>query len=107
MEHTTQAHVAFFVARRKAFWNEILSLLSGKPPRRLLSWDEARDKLRVRGQIYRGIRTVPLERIVGSVDRYRDFDRAFLPTQSHTASRWRSIARAYYDEVSLPPVKLY
>ena len=81
--------------------------LFGQVPRRLLSWDEARDKLRVRGQIYRGIRTVPLERIVGSVDRYRDFDRAFLPTQSHTASRWRSIARAYYDEVSLPPVKLY
>jgi len=30
-----------------------------------------------------------------------------LPTQDRTAARWRSIARAHYDDVSLPPVKLY
>lgn len=93
-------------ARRKAFWNEVLAFVNRRP-NRLLSWDEVRDKLGVRGQIYRGIQAVPLNKIIGSVGRYRDFDRAFMPVQGETANRWRSIARAYYDDVGLPPVKLY
>ncbi|MCK4470329.1 MAG: hypothetical protein KAW49_00945 [Anaerolineae bacterium] len=101
-----RARMDFDTARRKAFWNEIVSFLSGRP-NRLLSWDEVRDKLGVRGQVYWGIRAVPVDKIIGSVGRYRDFDRVFLPTQDRTASRWRSIARAHYDDVSLPPVKLY
>ena len=101
-----RARIDFDTARRKAFWNEIVSFLSGRP-NRLLSWDEVRDKLGVRGQVYWGIRAVPVDKIIGSVGRYRDFDRVFLPTQDRTASRWRSIARAHYDDVSLPPVKLY
>jgi len=101
-----QAQVDFDMARRRAFWNEIASFLSGRP-NRLLSWDEVRGKLGVRGQVYRGVRAVPVDKIIGSVGRYRDFDRVFLPTQNRTADRWRSIACAYYDEVSLPPVKLY
>jgi hypothetical protein len=93
-------------ARRKAFWNEILAFV-GRRPNRLLSWDEVRDRLGVRGQIYRGLRTVPVSQIIGSVGRYKDFDRAFMPVQGETEDRWRSIARAHYDDVSLPPVKLY
>lgn len=96
----------FQEARFRAFLREVWSALSGRP-NRLLSWQEVRDHLHLGGQVYRGIQTVPLEKIVGSVDRYRDFDRAFLPTQSHTAHRWRSISRAFYNDVSLPPVKLY
>lgn len=96
----------FFVARRKAFWNEISAFLRGRA-NRLLAWDEVRGKLGVRGQIYRGVQAVPVDKIIGSVGRYRDFDRAFLPTQGRTAGRWRSIARAHYDEICLPPVNLY
>ena len=55
----------------------------------------------------RGVRAVRIDRIIGSVDRYRDFDRIFLPTQSRTADRWQRINRAWYQEVSLPPVLLY
>jgi hypothetical protein len=106
MASESRAQVDFAAARRKAFWNEVLSFLSGRS-NELLSWDEVRDKLRVRGQIYRGLQAVPLDKIVGSVGRYRDFDRVFLPAQDRTADRWRSIARAHYDAVSLPPVKLY
>jgi hypothetical protein len=101
-----RARADFGTARRKAFWNEIFSFLGGRS-NRLLSWDEVRDKLGVRGQFYQGIQAVPVDKIIGSVGRYRDFDRVFLPTHDRTAGRWRSIARAHYDEVSLPPVKLY
>jgi hypothetical protein len=73
----------------------------------LLSYDEVREKLKVGGPIYRGMQTVPIKNIVGSVNRYRDFDRAFLPAQTFTADRWLKINRAFYQEVSLPPVMLY
>jgi len=96
----------FQEARFRAFLRDVWAALSGRP-NRLLSWQDVKDHLHLSGQVYRGIQTVPLAQIVGSVDRYRDFDRAFLPTQSHTIHRWRSISRAFYDDVSLPPVKLY
>jgi len=106
MDSTTQAREAFSTARRKAFWDEVFSFLSGRP-NRMLSWDEVRGKLGVGGQVYRGMQTVQVSKIIGSVGRYRDFNRVFLPKQNGMATRWYSIARAYYDDVSLPPVKLY
>jgi hypothetical protein len=93
-------------ARFQSFFNKVQAALSGKP-RRLLAFDEVREKLHLGGPVYRGVQTVPLDRIIGSVDRYRDFDRLFLPTQSHTEDRWRRINRAWYEEINLPPVMLY
>jgi hypothetical protein len=93
-------------ARLHSFFNQVRGALSGQP-RRLLAFDEVREKLHLGGPVYRGLQTVPLDRIIGSVNRYRDFDRLFLPTQSHTEDRWRRINRAWYEEVDLPPVMLY
>ena len=50
---------------------------------------------------------VPVDKILGSLGRYRDFDRAFLPIQTRTKARWISIDRAHYEEIILPPVELY
>ena len=93
-------------ARLRAFFGGILGAISGHS-RKLLAFDEVREKLHLGGPIYRGVQTVPLSRIVGSVDRYRDFDRAFFPTQSHTEERWRRVNRAWYLDISLPPIVLY
>jgi hypothetical protein len=93
-------------ARAKAFFNDLLAYIRGRP-NDLISFEEVKEKLRIGGPIYRGVRPVPLAQVVGSLNRYRDFDRAFLPTQAHTAERWRSISRAFYEDVSLPPVVLY
>lgn len=93
-------------ARARAFFNKLLAYIRGRP-NDLLSFDEVKEKLRIGGPIYRGVRTVPVAQIAGSLNRYRDFDRAFLPSQSHTAERWRKVNRAFYEEVSLPPVVLY
>ncbi len=101
-----EASERYMAVRRKAFLSDIISLLSGRP-NKLLRWEEVKDKLQLRGQHYRGIRSVPVDEIVGSVGRYQDFDRAFLPRQDSTASRWKSIAKAYFGDVGLPPVKLY
>jgi hypothetical protein len=96
----------FARARSRAFLNDIFGFLSGRP-KRLLSYDQVKEKLRIGGPIYRGIRTVEIARIVGSVNRYADFDHAFLPLHNRIASRWQNIDRAFYEEISLPPVVLY
>jgi hypothetical protein len=102
-----RAQADFSAARTRAFFRELLGMLTGRPAPRLLAYDDVREKLRLGGPIYRGVQPVPLTQIVGSVNRYLDFDRAFLPTQSHTADRWRRVSRAWYEDVSLPPVLLY
>jgi uncharacterized ParB-like nuclease family protein len=76
-------------------------------PNRLLSFDEMKEKLRVGGPIYSGIKTIRIEQIVGSLNRYQDFDRAFLPIQDKTAARWQRVDLAFYQDISLPPVVLY
>jgi hypothetical protein len=50
---------------------------------------------------------VPTSQIVGSLNRYHEFDAAFLPKNDENANRWQSVDRAFYQEVSLPPVVLY
>lgn len=103
---TAQDSLDFRRARSKSFLRKIWSLVSGEETD-LMAWDEVRDKLKLRGFIRRGIQEVPVERIMGSVGRYQDFDNAFLPIQENSSSRWRKINRAFYDDVSLPPVNLY
>lgn len=102
----SRSEADFSIARGRAFFNKLLTALSGHP-RQLLIYDEVREKLRLGGPVYRGVQPVPVEKIIGSVNRYRDFDRLFLPTQSHTRDRWRRINRAWYQDISLPPVLLY
>lgn len=101
-----RAQSAFQRARSKAFLRAVWATLQRRP-NRLLAYDEVRDKLHVGGPVYKGLEAVPLKQIIGSVDRFGEFDRAFLPAQTHTEERWKNIGRAYYQDVNLPPVKLY
>jgi hypothetical protein len=101
-----RARADFNAARAKAMFRELLALLTGRD-NQLLAFDRVASKLRVGGPIYRGVKTVRLDQIVGTVNRYHDFDRAFLPTQTFTANRWQRVSRAWYDDISLPPILLY
>jgi hypothetical protein len=103
---TSRARADYSRARTKAFLNRIWAVISGQPTG-LLSYDEVCEKLHVGGPIYRGVQTVHLNQIAGSLNRYHQFDRAFLPTQDETASRWQRVSRAFYEDISLPPVVLY
>ncbi|HEY6072834.1 MAG TPA: hypothetical protein VIV15_05410, partial [Anaerolineales bacterium] len=103
---TSRVRSDYSRARFKAFLNGIRASLSGRH-NRLLSYDEIKEKLHLGGPIYRGMQTVRVDQIVGSLNRYHQFDRAFLPTQDDTSARWQSVNRAFYQDVSLPPVVLY
>src|SRR5207245_1885999 len=99
MRVDNQVHTDFEHARRKASWRGVISRLTGRR-NELLRFEEVRHQLRAQGRHEAGACPVPLDAIVGSVGRYRDFDAAFLPLQSQTKHRWLSIDRAHYDDLT-------
>jgi hypothetical protein len=105
-EFSSQAYSDYRRARLRAFTRDIVAALRGER-NTLLDYDEVKDKLRIGGPIYRGMQTVRVDQILGSLNRYQEFDRVFLPRQDQTAERWQSVNRAFYKDISLPPVVLY
>lgn len=101
-----QVRQDFEKARQKAFVNDLKSSVSRRT-NDLLPFHELRRRLNPEGESYRGMRVVPVSQIVGSMDRFRDFDRTFLPRKKSTQGRWTRIDRAYYEDVRLPPIQLY
>ena len=83
MRNTTamQASAGFTLARTHTIFRDFVAILAGTPDR-LLEFHQVSQVLRIGGPIYRGLRLVRLRDIIGSVHRYEDFDRAFLPRQS-------------------------
>jgi hypothetical protein len=61
----------------------------------LIPYEEASRRLRVSGQSYLGVREIPIERIVGSVDRNADFDRDFRPRRGVSRSRLAGLRSAF------------
>ena len=86
--------------------NRVVSWLSGKH-KGLVCFEEVYAQLPIHERHDAGLQTVPVENIVGSVGRSRDFDRLFQPRRREQWDRWRSIARAAARGVSLPPIQLY
>lgn len=73
----------------------------------LLSFNDVKDILRPKHEVYRGMRSVPIKLIVGSEGRYNDFNKCFAPRRADVRKRWESIARASFSDICLPPVQLY
>ena len=96
----------FKAARRRAALEEIMAHFTGKSVE-LLSYEDARQKLKASGATPRGVREVPLDAIVGSVGRCADFTRSFLPRQNSDLDRWASVESAAPDPASLPAIEVY
>jgi hypothetical protein len=54
-----------------------------------------------------GLQRIPLDSIVGTVDRTKEFDRAFRPTSPRLRARWQRIAEAQRRGESFPPISVY
>ena len=106
MENIISASSDFEKAYKRGFWSRIIKRLKGETTQ-LLPFDEVRDRFPLEGQHYLGLKTIPIDHIVGSLGRYRDFDRAFLPVRRHIKNRWIKIDEAWLGNVELPPVDLY
>ena len=73
----------------------------------VLPFDEVVAAVGQTGERYLGLRTVPLDAVVGSVDRTRDFDRRFRPTSARVRYRWERLALAQRRGEAIPPIEVY
>ncbi len=96
----------FEKAHFKSFVREITSKLY-RTNNKLLPFDEVRKALPLYGQFDLGMREISIDKIIGSVNRSQDFDRAFLPRENHIRSRWVNIDKARIEDVELPPIEVY
>ncbi len=72
----------------------------------LIPFDEVRTRLHLTQKYCRGLQTIELARIRGSVGRYRDFTSAFLPRRSHLRRRWQRVKEVGLAQ-GLPPIEVY
>src|SRR5512136_1771095 len=97
----------FHRARGRAQIGDFLARLGGRS-NDLLPFDALASALQVYQQIPRSQpEVIPLEKIVGSVGRYKDFTRDFLPRNLQMAPRWTRIEDALVSPEGLPPIEVY
>lgn len=94
----------------KARRGQILRALAAKVKgggRPILFLDEVTDALGKAGQRRLGLRSIPIDSIVGTVDRGHGFDGEFRPTTKRVRGRWERIAGATRRGESFPPIDVY
>jgi hypothetical protein len=97
---------AFNQARRQAFLSNVFNHLRGKPAE-LLSYEEIRARLHLHEETYRGIQIIPLDQIAGSMGRYHEFTRSFLPKHETMRERWARVYAATISMAGVPPIEVY
>ena len=103
---TQQAEEDFYKARNKAFINEIQHLLSPEEAD-LISLNDVKQLIKPQNETYIGMKVIPIEKIVGSEGRYKDFDNRFFPKSSFLRTRWEHVDEAAIKAIDLPPIKVY
>jgi hypothetical protein len=93
-------------ARGKALLSHIKHFMDADRDR-LLSFNDVKEVLRPKNQVYRGMQVVPIDRIIGSEGRYRDFNKFFLPRSNHLRLRWERVDMASLKDINLPAIQLY
>lgn len=100
----------FLRARRHQTLSQLARWLrteDGAAAQESLSFTDAVEALGRRGERRRGLQVIPVEQIVGSVDKVRDFDRRFRPTSDRSRQRWEQISRKTREGHSFPPIEVY
>src|SRR5215472_11125932 len=103
---TAESSRHFTQARMGAFWQEVWSFLTGRSID-LLRFEEVRNRLLLRDERNLGLQEIPLDKIVGSVGRYRDFTRTFLPRTNAIRSRWQRLDALARGSEGFPPIEVY
>ena len=96
----------FNKAHTKAFINEIQHLLSPEEAQ-LISLNDVKQMIKSNAETYIGMKVIPIEKIVGSEGRYKDFDNRFFPKSTHLKNRWQHVDEAAIQDITLPPIKVY
>jgi hypothetical protein len=96
--------------RRREALSRIAARLRSQPDdvSRVLPFEPVVEALGRRGEHDRGVETIPIGSIVGTVDRRPEtFDRAFRPRSPEVRARWERIAAARRRGEPMPPIDVY
>jgi hypothetical protein len=106
---SADAQFDFNRARRRRALSRLSARLRGEPGdvNHILPFDEVVQALGRRGERRLGQQVIPLDSIVGTVDRGREFDRRFRPTTQRVRPRWERIATAQRRGQGMPPIDVY
>ena len=96
----------FQSTRSKVFFSEMMSLLRGQSAE-LLSFDDVRARLRLREESYKGLQDIPVDKIIGSVGRHKDFTATFLPKTNEMKDRWSRVYAKVNSLEGVPPIEVY
>ena len=96
-------------ARRRQILSALARRLRREPDdvQTMLPFD---DVIRALGRVserHVGIEAIPVETIVGSVERGKEFDRRFRPTTNRIRHRWQRIDLAQRKGEPIPPIDVY
>ena len=110
MNRNPDYHLAlqdFQSAHLRAKLQGVLARITGRS-NELLSYEDIASKLKLQGRSDKGVQTIPVDAIIGSVGRYTDFTRTFLPRRSEDQQRWANVKAALDPAgVGLQPVEVY
>lgn len=105
MDRRDQAKHDVERARLVAGVEDLLSVVRGVP-NELVPFDWVQH-LAPHGEHHLGLQSISVDAVIGSVDRYRDFSRHFLPKEEHLDERWINIREAQLRGRELPPIQVY
>lgn len=110
---TQQGYLSFSAAiqdfrrtRRQAAMEQVMARLTGRSAD-LLSYEEVRKKLKAKDRGKQELKDIPLDAIIGSVGRYGDFTRSFLPRQDSDEERWARVKTVVTGLGGLLPIEVY
>ncbi|MBK5201706.1 MAG: transcriptional regulator [Spirochaetaceae bacterium] len=104
--YMSQSQDDFINAKNRARFQVLLSKLKWENSD-LLSLYEVKELIKPRGETYKGMKTIPIEQIIGSEGRAKDFSKAFYPKKDLLKERWESIDRAHIQYIDLPSINVY
>lgn len=100
------AEADFLRVRRRQRMSAFGQRLAGRDAA-TLGLTEVLDAFGHRGERAIGVQVIELDKIVGSVDKVRDFDPEFRPRSGRSRSRWERIAEVVRRGGALPPIDVY
>ena len=100
-----QAQLEAEALSRRVLIQGLLRRLRGQP-NQLLPYSAVLE-LRPKSEAYKGLQTIEVDKIIGLVDRYGDFDAGFMPKEPFALERWTKLRQAQLKGIEFPPIHVY
>ncbi len=78
-----------------------------KKDKELIDFSRLIKNLNTKSISYAGIKPIPINKIIGSVGRYTDFNSKFFVAKEVKSAKYLSVFSAFKNGKSLPPIKVY